>query len=196
MRAGALHFHDDRAVARRAPLFGLRLRSITVRRPDRLSAPFRDRFDCQGDGRADRDRHRTWVCRGAAQARVIRSIARSDNRDALVDAARPRPGVERPHRELLQRAGFVEVTETDCSAEFVAVAQAWIDQWDLHRAEMEPSGARPILRTGSGADAATSGWSRREIMRRSLFTARPHHQVREPSRNQASNRAGYAPGPS
>jgi len=39
-------------------------------------------------------RHRASVCRGAAQAGVIRNNARSDNRDALVDAARSRPAMK------------------------------------------------------------------------------------------------------
>jgi hypothetical protein len=38
-----------------------------------------------------------------------------------------------PNRELLERAGFTEIEETDCTAEFAAVAQAWIDQCDQHR---------------------------------------------------------------
>jgi hypothetical protein len=36
-------------------------------------------------------------------------------------------------RELLERAGFVDVEETDCTAEFVTVAQAWVDQFEDHR---------------------------------------------------------------
>ena len=34
--------------------------------------------------------------------------------------------------ELLQRAGFVDIEETDRTADFASVAQAWIDQYDLH----------------------------------------------------------------
>lgn len=36
-------------------------------------------------------------------------------------------------RELLDRAGFVDVEETDCTPEFVAVAQAWVDQCEANR---------------------------------------------------------------
>jgi hypothetical protein len=36
-------------------------------------------------------------------------------------------------RELLERAGFVDVEETDCTSEFVTVAQAWVDQCEDHR---------------------------------------------------------------
>jgi hypothetical protein len=38
-----------------------------------------------------------------------------------------------PSRELLDRAGFVDIDETDCTAAFAVTARAWIDQWDLHR---------------------------------------------------------------
>lgn len=36
-------------------------------------------------------------------------------------------------RELLERAGFVDVEETDCTAAFVSVARAWVDQCEDHR---------------------------------------------------------------
>jgi hypothetical protein len=35
-------------------------------------------------------------------------------------------------RELLERAGFVHIDETDCTAEFATVAQAWVDQCNDH----------------------------------------------------------------
>jgi hypothetical protein len=38
-----------------------------------------------------------------------------------------------PPRELLTRAGFTDIEETDSTAEFATVARAWIDQWDRHR---------------------------------------------------------------
>jgi hypothetical protein len=73
---------------------------------------------------------------------------------------------------LLQAAGFDEITETNFSDEFLTVTQGWIDQWELHRGEMEAIWGvdhvkdrlrqrRAYLRTvGAG------------LMRRSLFTAR------------------------
>jgi hypothetical protein len=39
-------------------------------------------------------------------------------------------------RQLLERAGFASIDETDCTAEFALVARAWIDQWDLHHAAL------------------------------------------------------------
>ena len=45
-------------------------------------------------------------------------------------------------RELLERAGFVDVEETDCTAEFVKVARAWVDHCeDQHDALAEVLGA-------------------------------------------------------
>jgi hypothetical protein len=38
-----------------------------------------------------------------------------------------------PSRQLLERAGFVDIEESDCTPEFAAVARAWIEQWDGHR---------------------------------------------------------------
>lgn len=37
-----------------------------------------------------------------------------------------------PNRELLERAGFVDIEETDCTADFATVARSWIDQYDRH----------------------------------------------------------------
>ena len=36
-------------------------------------------------------------------------------------------------RELLERAGFVDGEETDCTADFATVAQAWVDQCEDQR---------------------------------------------------------------
>ena len=78
----------------------------------------------------------------------------------------------RPHRELLERAGFVEVTETDYTAEFASVTRAWLEQWDAHR---------PDLVALLGATAVDGRQAERlaqlhaiddGILCRSLFTAR------------------------
>jgi hypothetical protein len=37
------------------------------------------------------------------------------------------------NRELLERAGFVDVEETDCTSDFVTVAQAWVDHCEDQR---------------------------------------------------------------
>jgi hypothetical protein len=43
---------------------------------------------------------------------------------------------DRPHRELLQAAGFSQVTETDFTPEFAAVTRAWINQWEENHADL------------------------------------------------------------
>jgi hypothetical protein len=37
-----------------------------------------------------------------------------------------------PHRDLLERAGFIDIEETDCTADFATAARAWVDQCDRH----------------------------------------------------------------
>ena len=50
-----------------------------------------------------------------------------------------------PNRELLARAGFVDIEQTDCTAEFATVARAWIDQYDRHHAALaEVLGAEEV----------------------------------------------------
>jgi hypothetical protein len=34
---------------------------------------------------------------------------------------------------MLERAGFVGIEETDCTADFAAAARAWIEQWESRR---------------------------------------------------------------
>jgi hypothetical protein len=36
------------------------------------------------------------------------------------------------NRELLERAGFVDIDEADCTAEFAVTAKAWVDQCHRH----------------------------------------------------------------
>jgi hypothetical protein len=40
------------------------------------------------------------------------------------------------HLEMMARAGFVDVVESDGTEEFARVTRAWIDQWDRHRDTM------------------------------------------------------------
>lgn len=82
--------------------------------------------------------------------RASRQLLRPGGRTAFF-TIHPAPGLDAPqrrrahrdgpfavashlsNRELLERAGFVDVVETDCTAEFARVAAAWIEQWDCHR---------------------------------------------------------------
>jgi hypothetical protein len=78
----------------------------------------------------------------------------------------------RTHRELLEAAGFDEITEADCSDEFAAVTQGWIDQWDLHRSEMEAIWGGDQVKSRQRQRRAYLRTVRAGLMRRSLFTAR------------------------
>jgi len=55
-------------------------------------------------------------------------LSRRAHRDGPVAVASHLSG-----RELLERAGFVDVEETDCTPEFVTVGQAWVDHCEDQR---------------------------------------------------------------
>jgi len=78
----------------------------------------------------------------------------------------------RAHRELLEAAGFDEITETDYSDEFVTVTQGWIDQWDLHRGAMEAIWGVDQVKVRQRARRGYLRTVGAGLMRRSLFTAR------------------------
>jgi cyclopropane fatty-acyl-phospholipid synthase-like methyltransferase len=80
--------------------------------------------------------------------------------------------VSRPHRELLEAAGFAEVTETDYSAEFVTVTEAWTENWNGHRDEMEALWGREVVEERQRDRQALLRSTKEGILRRSLFTAR------------------------
>ena len=78
----------------------------------------------------------------------------------------------RTHRQLLEAAGFDEITETDYSDEFVTVTQGWIDQWDLHRSAMEAIWGVDVVKDRQRRRRGYLRTVRAGLMRRSLFTAR------------------------
>ena len=91
---------------------------------------------------------------------------RQASRDGPVAVA-----VARPHRELLQAAGFIEITESDLSNEFVTVTQGWIEQWDAHRTELEVIWGQDVFRQRQQERRKSLHTTRQGILRRSLFTA-------------------------
>jgi len=42
----------------------------------------------------------------------------------------------RPHAELLEAAGFVDVSETDCTPEFAVVTRAWTEQYEAYQDDL------------------------------------------------------------
>lgn len=75
------------------------------------------------------------------------------------------------HRELLASAGFVEFTETDYSDEFMTTTQAWLEQWDLYREEMESLVGREMVLERQRDRQAQLRTTKDGILRRSLITA-------------------------
>jgi hypothetical protein len=84
----------------------------------------------------------------------------------------PAVASRRAHRQLLEAAGFDEITQTDYTDEFVTVTQGLIDQWDLHRNEMEAIWGADQVRDRQRQRRAYVRTVRAGLMRRSLFTAR------------------------
>jgi hypothetical protein len=78
----------------------------------------------------------------------------------------------RPHRELLERAGFVGVTETDYTTEFASVTRSWFDQWHLHRTELEVIYGQAEFEDRQRGRQAYLRVVDPGLLRRSLFTAR------------------------
>jgi hypothetical protein len=71
----------------------------------------------------------------------------------------------------LRAAGFIEVTESDLSDEFAAVARGWIEQWDIHRSDMEQIWGEDAFRQRQQERRSSLRATREGILRRSLFTA-------------------------
>ena len=92
---------------------------------------------------------------------------RRASRDGPVAVAAPHP-----HREMLETAGFVEVAEIDYSAEFVAVAQAWVDQWAAHHEAMAAIWGPEVVEQRQRDRRALIRATEDNILRRSLYTAR------------------------
>jgi hypothetical protein len=74
-------------------------------------------------------------------------------------------------RELLERAGFIDIEETDCTAQFATVAQAWVDHCEDHRdALVELQGAAEFEQRQTERRIQVRA-VRDGLLRRSLFVA-------------------------
>jgi hypothetical protein len=91
------------------------------------------------------------------------------------------PGVAnaRPYRALLAAAGFTQVTQTDYTAEFAAVARAWVDQWDANFSGVVALLGEHTVRERQAERRAQLRAIGDGILARSLFTAiRPEENHR------------------
>jgi len=77
----------------------------------------------------------------------------------------------RPHRQLLEAAGFTEVTETDCTAEFAATTRAWLHHWDTNQAELAALFGEQVVAERQAVRRAQLCAIEDGILARSLFTA-------------------------
>lgn len=84
----------------------------------------------------------------------------------------PAVTAQRPYRELLEAAGFTEMTEADCTAEFARITRAWIDQWEANRAEMVALWGEPALAERLADRTAQLRATEDGLLTRSLVTAR------------------------
>jgi hypothetical protein len=102
------------------------------------------------------------------------SQRRRASRDGPIHVA-----LSRPHSELLARAGFGNTDEYDLTGEFAAVSQSWIDQWDLHRADMEELWGRDAYEDRQRERRTQLRATQLGILRRTLVSA--HLSPRQPS---------------
>ncbi len=91
---------------------------------------------------------------------------RRASRDGPVSVA-----TARPHRQLLEAAGFSQVAETDCTAEFAAVTRAWIHQWEANREDLVALLGEPEVDERQAERRAQLRAIEDGILSRSLFTA-------------------------
>jgi len=76
-----------------------------------------------------------------------------------------------PHRELLERAGFTDIDETDYTADFETVARAWIEQYDVHHAELVATLGTAELEQRQRERRTQLGAIEDGLLRRTLFSA-------------------------
>ena len=88
-------------------------------------------------------------------------------RDGPVAVATPRL-----HGEMLEAAGFADVTETDWSADFATSTRGWTEQWDAHHDELAAALGPAAVDERQAERRAQLRAIEDGILCRSLFTAR------------------------
>lgn len=84
----------------------------------------------------------------------------------------PAVAAARPYPQLLAAAGFTEVTETDCTTEFAATTEAWLQQWDANHAALAALLGEQQIADRQAARRAQLRGIREGLLARSLYTAR------------------------
>ena len=78
----------------------------------------------------------------------------------------------RPHRDLLEAAGYTQVTETGSTAEFAAVTRAWIQHTDANHDDLAALLGEVTVEQRQADRRAQLRAIEDGILARSLFTAR------------------------
>jgi hypothetical protein len=81
----------------------------------------------------------------------------------------------RAYADLLERAGFTAIEERDRTAEFSAVARAWIEQWDRHHDDLVALYGAAAVEERQRERRLQLAAIEDGLLRRTLFSAtRPH----------------------
>jgi hypothetical protein len=102
----------------------------------------------------------------------------------------------RTHRQLLEAAGFTQVTETDCTAEFAATTRGWLNHWEANRDDLNALLGDHVVAERQAERRAQLRAIEDGILARSLFSAcRPEehyqggsHSARTPAARSAAVR--------
>ena len=78
----------------------------------------------------------------------------------------------RPYPQLLAAAGFTGVTGTDCTSEFAATTEAWLQQWEANHAGLAALLGEQAVTERQAARRAQLRAIRQGLLARSLYTAR------------------------
>jgi hypothetical protein len=78
----------------------------------------------------------------------------------------------RPHRDLLEAAGYTQVIETDSTAEFASVTRAWIQHTDANHDDLAALLGEVRVEERQADHRAQLRAIEDGILARSLFTAR------------------------
>lgn len=77
----------------------------------------------------------------------------------------------RAQPELLRSAGFVRVSETNLTAEFLRIARAWLEARERHAAELRQSEGESQVEQKQAEDRREVNAIEAGLLRRSLFVA-------------------------
>jgi len=99
-------------------------------------------------------------------AGLTRAQRRRASRDGPIGVA-----TARPYWQLLQAAGFTQVTETDCTDEFAGTTRAWLHHWDANHDDLVALLGEQAVAERQAERRAQLRATEEGILARSLLTA-------------------------